>query len=195
MVRALIIVLLLVPGTMAGQESDESTATFNPHKGMWRAQATISLGQKRGGFTHMYLHGDLGYHLTDQVELRGEGYYFLNTLGDTTAFEYNHQLMAGALFHFETDGSIDPYMGIQPGVAFSLSSAECPDDTQDALEWQCVPSTNPIFSFVAGANYYAPKLFHLFAQVRYVRGVHLGEHLPVHLDELRFSFGLGFNIR
>lgn len=191
MVKKAFILAFLVPFICNGQEAEVKQY---PHAGLWRSQATISLGQKRGDFTHMYLHGDLGYHLTDDIEIRGEIYYFLNTLGDTAAFEYNHQLLFGALYHFNTGSNFDPYLGLQPGIALSKSASECPDDTQDALPWQCQQSANPLFTTVAGFNYYGTRWFHVFAQVRYVRGVHLGQMLPVHLDELRFSVGLGFNI-
>jgi hypothetical protein len=56
-------------------------------------------------------------------------------------------------------------------------------------------SVNPLISTAFGFNFYFQRWFHLFGEVRYISGKHLSDATtPLSLNELRFSFGLGWNI-
>lgn len=159
-------------------------------KGLLRAMATISMG----GITKISLHGNLEYYIAENVSLRGDSYYSLKMfepmwqIADPKPYlDFNHQTLAGFSYHFRTKNHFDPYFGFQPGVAIS----------QSVTDWGMYSNqtVNPIISPLLGFNLYFEKWFHLFAETRYVIGKHLSDsYKPVSLNELRFSFGLGFNL-
>ena len=189
------IVLMLAAFTSFAQEATDRFV----REGLLRAQSTIATGAMFDPqLSNIYLHGSLEYYTDPSLSIRGDSYYFLKTLGDgySIYFEKNHSTFAGASYHFKTNGNLDPYFAFQPGVAASQVNYDvCPDSML------CyIGSTNskltlsPLLSGVLGFNYYAPKIFHLFLEARYVQGKHLSEAGSVSLNELKFSFGLGFNI-
>lgn len=177
----ILIFLLTLSGVEACFAQEEKKQFI--HKGLLRAMATISVGS----ITKASLHGNLEYYVADNTSLRGDTYYSLktNTLHFADLSPYlvsNHQTFAGASYHFKTKNHFDPYFGFQPGFALSQSNSS-------------KQTINPLLSPVLGFNIYFEKLFHLFAETRYVIGNHLSEaHEPISLNELRFSFGLGFNL-
>jgi len=67
--------------------------------------------------------------------------------------------------------------------------------TESFMMYTAVTKANPLMSEVIGFNYYGDKYFHLFAELRLVQGNHMSTYSkPQSLNELRFSFGLGFNL-
>ena len=124
--------------------------------------------------------------------MRGDAYYFLNSFGDRPRFDMNHQIYMGTFYHF-TDTKFQPYIGFQPGIAITQSSEY---ETLNALsgELEAKVAVNPVGSFGGGISYYGEKIFFLFLETRYIFGKHKSNSYPVYLDELRFSFGLGFFI-
>ncbi|UKN00786.1 hypothetical protein K6119_13715 [Paracrocinitomix mangrovi] len=135
------------------------------------------------------LHGYLGF-LKNKIHLRGDAFYFLNSYGQRPRFDMNHQIYAGAFYHF-TDTQFQPYVGFQPGIAIARSSEyQTLNETTGELEAKI--ATSPVGSAVGGFSYYGEKLFFLFFETRYIFGQHKSNTYPVYLDELRFSFGLGF---
>jgi len=184
-----------------------ATATFAQdaparivRKGLFRSMATISTGAVFGpGVTNIYLQGNFNYYVDDIASIRNDGFYFINELGEEQVFNQNHQLFSGGSFHFKTKGSIDPYIAIQPGLAIASvwDRYECPPNTNCPQIYglqQTKTAASPLISGVAGFNFYAQKFFHLFLEARYVQGKHLSKYGPTSLNELRFSFGLGWNI-
>ncbi len=136
------------------------------------------------------LHGFLGVLLKDQIELRGDGFYFLGNTGDRPRFSKNHQLLAGAFYHF-SNRKFQPYFGLQPGIAISQSSEfGVLNSSTGKIEYQT--TANPIISIAGGFKLYAQKWFLAFVEVRQNYGKHKSNSYPVYLDEFRVSFGFGF---
>jgi len=158
-------------------------------KGLIRTQGVISFGKLTDhNKTNLYLNGNLEYYTSSLISLRGDIYYYLPKSNDDV-LQKNHQLFYGASYHFYTKHNMDFYLGIQPGIAFTQTGV---DVLQTKLT--SAPTYNPLISEVVGFNYYATKWFHLFVDTRYVYGSHLSDAPPFKLNELRISFGLGFNL-
>ena len=187
MVKSIVLIFVSVVPFFANARQDSSRYV---HKGLLRAQVTISPGfMLNEGVTNIYIHGDLEYFVEDNISVRGDFYYYLNTIGDKKPFIANNATFFGAVYHFPTASSLDPYIGIQPGVAYSQANTQL-------LIYDNKATANPLISSVAGINYYASKIFHLFMSVRYVSGKHLSDApSPLSLNEVKLSFGLGWNIR
>lgn len=156
--------------------------------GLIRAQLTISpsymFSDKQSYF---YLHGNLEAFLEKKVSVAGEGYLSLgNISSNKSTFNYNHSMFFGINWHF-TNKNNDFYMGIQPGLAFTKVNASENNLTSTTA------GINPLFSSVAGYNFYLNNIFHFFLQSRIVVGQHRYD-ISKDLTELRFSAGLGFNI-
>jgi hypothetical protein len=90
-------------------------------------------------------------------------------------------------------------MGFQPGISIAkrqdmsgyfCDPAACPENYSYVPEQEI----SPVFSPVIGLNYYFQKWFHLFFETRYIQGKYISEGWVIPLSELRFSFGLGWNI-
>ncbi len=169
-------------------------------KGLLRAQGNLSSGvMLKSPGTNIYIHGDLEYYLEPNISIRGESYYFLSTYNAAPAFKMNHSNFAGVMYHFTTNGKFDPYIGIQPGIALTQLAKPVLLDS-DTLQWSSYTVSaysrnfSPLFSASAGFNYYAYKFFHLFVHVKYVTGKHLSDIHPESLNELKMTFGLGWNI-
>ncbi len=183
MVKKIFIMVLLFPFLMNAQETRNGIAD----KGLLRASGTISFGsmtkQKQ---TNIYLHGVLEYYLTKNISSRGDVYYYLKS-GDQQLLNLNHQLFAGASYHFNTNNNFDPYLGIEPGIGLTQANYVVVNVENNT-------EASPLISAVVGFNYYASKWFHLFIDGRYVTGKHLSNQKMISLNELRLSFGLGINL-
>ncbi len=188
MVRTLIIalgMLMVIPG-IAQEESSRFV-----HQGLIRTQATISLGMMRDDARNMYLHGDLEYFMHENVTVRSDAYFYLGATSDYEPLKLNHSLFVGAMYHFPTNNRFDPYVGVQPGIAYAQRILPYTDVQGNTLYSNT--TFNPLISGTVGANYYGSKWFHVFVNARMVRGKLLSDVAPKHLDEFRISFGLGFN--
>jgi len=194
MVKSIFLIFVSVVPFFANARQDSSRYI---HKGLLRAQATISPGfMFNEGVTNIYIHGDLEYYVEDNISVRGDSYYYLNTIDDKKPFMVNHSIFFGAVYHFPTASSLDPYIGIQPGIAYSKANTQLLIYEYSAKLYLNRATANPLISSVAGVNYYASKIFHLFMSVRYVSGKHLSDApSPLSLNEVKISFGLGWNIR
>ncbi len=142
----------------------------------------------------IYIQGVLEYYLDSRFSLRSDGYYFLNEVSNNFAFETNHQLFSGLSYHFLPDNKVDVYGSFQVGAAFTegynapvLHIVEEPYPVYSF-------SVNPVYSIGGGVNFYAPKWFHVFLEMKYINGTYLSMAPSISLNELRFSFGLGFNL-
>lgn len=126
-----------------------------------------------------------------RIELRGDGFYFLNSVGDRPRFTINHQLFAGAFYKF-SDKQLQPYLGFQPGIAYSQSSEH---GSLDQATGNIIfkKTINPVGAFAGGIEFFAEKLFFCYFETRYIFGKHKSDTYPIFLDELRLSFGLGFH--
>ena len=183
MVRRLLILALVISSTTIGQDKYTKDGTI-------QGSAGFSYGMMRDDVRNVYLQGFIQYFPEENVSLRGDGYYFFNSISDLQPLEQNHQIYAGGAYHFNSK-VIDPYLGFQPGIAMSQRS----DSVLVAGDLVASNVTvNPLTSFVAGINYFGSKYFSIFAEARFTRGIHMSNGWPKYLDELRFSFGLAFQI-
>jgi len=193
-----IIFLFLVFGFLAGKAQEEKSRFIK--KGLFRTTATLSAGVLLKEKTSMiYGQGIIEYYVADNVSMRGESFYMVKATynGDPTFAVYyphisaNHQIFAGANFHFPTKSHFDPYIGFEPGIAI-VTAALSPGTTGG--EYLSKQTGNPVIATILGFNYYFERFFHLFMEARYVHGKYLSDYPdPLSLSELRFSFGLGFN--
>ena len=156
--------------------------------GLIRAQLTLSpsysFSDKQSYF---YLHGNLEGFLEKNISLAGEAYFSLgNVSSNPSVYDFNHSIFFGSNIHF-TKNNNDIYLGLQPGLAFTRLDA-----VENSLTSTTI-GTNPLFSTVAGYNFYLNRLFHFFIQSRLVIGKH-NYDVSKSLSEFRFSGGLGFNI-
>ncbi len=157
-------------------------------KGLLRTQLTLSpsynLKSKLSGF---YLHGNFEAYLENSVSVAGESYFYLGELNtDKQIFDFNHSLFFGASKHFIKQNH-DVYFGLQPGI--SITKLRNDDSTKVTQ----MSGSNPLFSFIAGYNYFVSNYFHFFVQYRIVAGNHhYGKYQ--NLSEMRISAGLGLNI-
>ncbi|MBI3500718.1 MAG: hypothetical protein HY063_02900 [Bacteroidetes bacterium] len=167
-------------------------------KGLIRSMATISPGilLKENAST-ISLHGNLEYYVADNISLRGDSYYFLKAKDNNgnNPFDFNHSTFAGASFHFKTKNHFDPYFAFEPGVSIARINYTYSWGFEQ-YEWrQSNIHVNPLISSAIGFNFYFQKFFHLFMEGRYVYGKDLSNvTIPLSLSELRFSFGLGWNL-
>ncbi len=157
----------------------------------WQVKTTLSFapGFLTENTKTIQLQGSLGF-LRDKIELRGDGFYFINSFGDRPRFNMNHQLFSGAFYHF-SDKNFQPYIGFQPGIALSQSSEYLTYDSEKG-DFESKISINPVASVSGGFELYAEKWFYLFFESRYIFGKHTSDTHPIYLDEFRVSFGLGF---
>ena len=169
------------------------------HKGLLRAQATISPGILLKGSSTISIHGGLEYYVADNVSIRSDGYYFLKD--DQNIFSLNQSIFSGASYHFKTKNHFDPYFSFAPGISITKRNsysafleclvAPCPGQ----INFYDNTAINPLLSSVVGFNFYFERWFHLFGEARYITGKYISNTAPpLSLNELRFSFGLGWNL-
>ena len=67
----------------------------------WKLNAAggFSTGLLTENTVSLSVHGYLGF-LQDRIEMRGDIFYLINQYGDRPRFDMNHQLFAGAFYHF-----------------------------------------------------------------------------------------------
>jgi hypothetical protein len=162
-------------------------------RGNLRAQATISAAKMfKYDASPIYIHGDLEYFFEEKFSVRGDSYFSLGNTSEEKPFIYNHSAFAGIAYHFNKEKPFDPYFAFEPGVAYAKANV-----VTLMLVGREIPSSfSPLISGVIGVNYFANRYFHLLANVRYVHGKHLADFSPpIDLSEVRFSFGLGWNLR
>lgn len=175
----LLAVILSVVEASFSQEKSERCI----RKGLLRATGTIAPGiMLKENISTISLHGNLEYYIADNISMRGDIFYFLKAKDNngSNPFNFNHSLFTGASNHFKTKNHFDPYFAFQPGIAYANNNS--------------TTQINPLVSSVLGFNYYFERWFHLFIEGRYIYGKNISEAGVVSLSELRFSFGLGFNL-
>ncbi|MBX7095173.1 MAG: hypothetical protein K1X56_10645 [Flavobacteriales bacterium] len=172
------------------------------HKGLIAARGALCYGKMFDlKANNIYLDGNVEYYLDNKVSLRGDGYLFMNSFNGNKPLKIHHSLFAGPLYHFKTNISFDPYIGLQPGInlgeAVNATLGTPSYNTQiliappEEMEMVATPLISPIIGF----NFYGTKWFHIWCNLRYIQGRFLDNYNSASLSEFRVSFGLGFNIR
>jgi hypothetical protein len=174
------------------------------HQHLVRADASIVRGYMfRSDLKNVHLNGNLEYYLDNKISVRGDANYMLGSIGNTEEFMFlkdDISVMLGCTYHFKTENHFDPYVIFQPGVAYTSSYIDLSTSAfEQGISVDGVRryngSLSPLASVGVGANYYFQRFAHLFLETRYVHGQHLSEApSPISLDELRITFGLGFNV-
>ena len=167
--------------------------------GLLRMQGNIAMGTMLAQSTaNYYIAGELEYYTSSSISIRGSSSFLLGSTNTLTGFRANHSILLGALYHLKTKNNFDPFLGIEPGFAISKLCGCIYSDSEEPLlerKGSKRPTTaNPIFTTALGFNYFANKYFNLFANVRLILGKHYSDIGAVSLNELKFSFGLGFHL-
>lgn len=201
--KKIISVFCLLIFVVVTQAQDEKGPYIR--KGLIRGQATISPGTMlRKSVSTISIHGCLEYHIANNISVRGDSYYFIQGKdgAGVNPFEFNHSIFSGMSYHFKTKSHFDPYLGFEPGISITklrsysalieCFTTPCPGD----INFHDNTAVNPLLSSVLGFNFYFERWFHLFGEARYIGGKHISnsDFYPISLSELRFSFGLGFNL-
>ena len=158
------------------------------HKGILAAVGTVGVGEMpKNNISNVYVTGNIEYYAQKNVSIRGDGYFFVNSLEQGSPLKQNSSVYFGAFYHFPTHSGFDPLIGVQPGLAFARTS--------DTANGKADPGAlSPIGSFVIGFNFFGEKWFHIQANIRYAIGQESTEESQFNLSEISFNFGLGFNI-
>lgn len=174
------------------------------HKHLVRADASIVSGYLfRDNLKNVHLNGNLEYYLDNRISIRGDANYLLGSTGwteDSMHLKDNISVMLGGVYHFHTNNHFDPYFILQPGIAYTSSYFDAypgwtPETPGTKKIYNYRGSLSPLASVGLGFNYYFQRFAHLFVETRYVHGQHLSEApSPISLQELRITFGLGFNV-
>lgn len=197
MVTRTSLLLLLVSTLAFGQKKNRPELTGEDiiRKGLVRAQATISPGWTLAdGMTNVYLQGDMEYYLEDKVSLKGDVSFFLGTQGNGY-LKHNHSLFFGAQYHFPYK-RFDPYIGLHPGVSLvQVNNPTMPTPEIDVAIGESNLKASPAISVATGFNFYVWRYIHFMANLKYIHAKHPAEWGTNYaLDELRISFGLGWNV-
>jgi len=187
--KKIIILSLVVLGGISAFAQTDSAGLKTERD--WKIKTALSFapGLLTEKTYSLQLQGYLGF-MQQKIEWRGEAFYFLNSFGDRPRFSMNHQLYMGAFYHF-TETAFQPYVGFQPGIALS-QSLEYGSLNATTQELEYKKTINPVGSIAGGFDFFGEKFFFLFFETRYIFGKHKSDTYPIYLDELRFSFGLGF---
>ncbi|MBL7882512.1 MAG: hypothetical protein JNL69_00470 [Bacteroidia bacterium] len=171
-------------------------------KHLVRASASIVSGYMyKSNIKNVHLNGNLEYYIDNKVSIRGDYNILLGSDGLTDQYmglKDDHNVMLGAVFHIQTKGYFDPYIILQPGIGYTSSYIELPstmiaNGESNKKYYEGVLS--PVGSAGIGFNYYFQRFAHLFMETRYMYGQHLSKApSPISLEELRITFGLGFNV-
>jgi hypothetical protein len=182
----------------AGAQEEQKKEPFI-RRGLLRNEATFSTGSMFSqGVTNVYLQGGIEYYISDNVSIRGEGYYFVTSLGNFQPFAFHHSVMSGASYHFKTKNHFDPYFGLAPGISITAMNVPtgiyCDPGPCTGETMAGKTNIDPLATLHLGFNLYFQRWFHLFMETNYIYGRHFSDYPAESLSELRFSFGLGWNI-
>jgi hypothetical protein len=182
--------LLVVNSTQAQKKR---ITIWEERKGCVRSQGNLALGylfqQKQ---LAAYLNGDLDLFVDNRVSVNGQIWgSFVTTSKNKPGITANHSVFWGMNYHLLPKGRFDPYIGLTPGIGLIRATYF---DGEVLRKSTFAPV--PLLSAQIGMNYYVGWIFHFFAKVQGVSGVFFKDVAKANrLEELRFSFGLGWNIR
>lgn len=194
--KRIIILVLAIAATMFAFAQEDNPKVKYHH--MIRNGLSFAPGFMINGMSNVYISGVLEYYIADHVSISSTAYYFLNSRKDAMPeLKMNHQLYTGVQYHLLKDKAFDPYIGLEPGFALTQTNDFYPLDIKEPSiteKRESNISMNPMLSLDAGFNIYAVKFFHLFVNLRYAKGKHLGGPTAYNLSEFTTSFGLGLNV-
>lgn len=170
-------------------------------KHLLRADGSIVAGfMPKDNLSNVHVTGNLEYYVDNVVSVRGEATYLLGSTGltaDSMGLKDEISVGLGTAFHFHTNGHFDPYFILEPNIGYTSSYHQ--NVTRPLIDatpkTYYVGSVTPMATAGLGFNYYFQRFAHLFVEGRYVYAQHLSEApKPISLQEIRVTFGLGFNL-
>lgn len=173
------------------------------HKHLMRADASVVGGYLfKENINNVHIDGSAEYYIDNKISIRGSASYLVGSSGltkDSIGLKDFHSIYLGGAYHFPTKGHFDPYVIFQPGLSYTSSYKGTPASlttSEEAPAKKMYPGVlTPIATAGVGFNYYFQRFAHLFFETRYVYGQHLSPApSPISLQELRVTFGLGFNL-
>lgn len=194
--KKILVVLITITSTLFSQTKEQYI-----FKHLIRADASIVSGYMyKDGIRNVHVNGNAEYYIDNKISVRGDATYLLGSSGlskDSVGFRDNHSIGLGLVYHFKTKSHFDPYFIFQPSVAYTSSYKQnYIDDATNLRERKNFDGVlSPLATGGLGFNYYFQRFAHLFMETRYVYGNHLSNAPnPLSLEELRITFGLGFNV-
>ena len=184
---------LVLVATVAMAQKKTRLPIWEDRKGCVRAQGNLAAGylfQQRQ--VAAYLTGDIDLFVDRRVSVNGQVWGSVATTAkDKPGIRANHSVMWGMNYHLTKKGRFDPYAGLTVGaglVRTNYSNGETIERSPFSLV--------PLLSAQVGMNYYVGSIFHFFAKVQGVSGVFFtGVPKASRLEELKFTAGLGWNLR
>ncbi len=170
-----------------------SQKIWEERKGCIRTQGNLAGGylfsQK---IATAYITGDMDVFVEDRVGVAGSIWAsFATNRKNEVGVKANHAVFWGINYHFLKPKRFDPFIGLTPGVGLVRVVFK----NGDAIK-QTPFTVVPLVSATLGFNYYVGSIFNFFAKVQGVTG-HVTANMPspVRLEELKFTAGLGWNLR
>jgi len=198
MLKKILFISIIIFSTSAFAQQDDGQYI---HRHLTRATASIVAGSMlHYNINNVNVNGNLEYYLDNTISFRGDINSLLGSTGltaDSIGLKNDQSILLGAVYHFHTKNHFDPYFIIQPGFAYTSSYKETVtnDSYKNVIKIYYKGVISPLATAGLGFNYYFQRYFHLFLETRYVYGNHLSEApKPMSLQELRITFGLGFNL-
>lgn len=187
------IVLLTTVLLMVLVEDVISQRIWEERKGCVRTQGNLAGGYLFGQkVASAYFTGDIDVFVEDRVGVTGAAWAsFATNRKNETGIKANHAVFWGINYHFLKPKRFDPFIGFTPGVGM-VQVAFKDGDVIKRTPFSIVP----LVSATVGFNYYVGSIFNFFAKVQGVSG-HVTANMPnpVRLEELKFTAGLGWNLR
>lgn len=161
---------------------------------MWSANASFTPSYMfRQNTVQYYLQGSLSYFVRPQISIQGDAAFSFrqNNQQSFIPLKY-HSGFLGACYHFTKNGNLDPYVGFQSGFSY----LERTYSTIIGNPWTITfAEIIPNVSLLGGFNFYVNRYFNIFVNLRYVYGQPSKSiQSKDGLHEIRFAFGLGFNL-
>jgi hypothetical protein len=141
----------------------------------------------------------LEYYLDEHVSLKNDLYFHISAgmTKDLLKRILNHESFAGIAYHPSYKPFFDPYIAFQPGLAYTQVRSEEKIRASDPTPFGQIdytPNLNPVLGLSFGFNYFFPRYFHFFIEIRYIHGTYLfNAPAAFPIDELKGQFGLGWN--
>ena len=185
-VTAIFILFLFSANLIAQKDSVIKT-------GIFRAQANIS-----GGYLFQlkkyvpYISANLDYYINESFSVTGETWISFDIIGmDQIGLRKNYSTFAGLNYHPVRKSRWDPYIGFSAGASLHTINY-----FQDTLIRESPIQFSPLVGVTAGLNYYIGSCFHFFVQCKFVAGGNNSSlYGRTYLEELKFSGGLGWNLK
>ncbi len=195
-------VFLFITSTLFSQTKEQYI-----FKHLIRADASIVSGYMyKDGIRNVYVNGNAEYYIDNKISVRGDANFLLGSSElskNYIGFKDNHSIGLGLVYHLKTKNHFDPYFIFQPSIAYSSSYLDVnkaphvmnADGTYPTNNIYYSPVLSPLATCGLGFNYYFQRFAHLFMETRYIYGQHLSNApSPLSLEEIRITFGLGFNV-